>query len=134
VVGLGVSGAALLAACGAPAPAAPTAAPKPAAQPTPAAPAAPTTAPAGAGAKPGGGGDLNLLWWQAPTILNAHLSLATKDVGAIRIYAEPLADFNARNELVPVLAAEIPSLDNGGIAKDGAGVTWKLRRGVKWHD
>jgi peptide/nickel transport system substrate-binding protein len=61
--------------------------------------AAPTPAAAATG-RPGGGGPLSLLWWQAPTILNAHLSLATKDVGAVRIYAEPLADFNARNELV----------------------------------
>ncbi len=77
---------------------------------------------------------MSLLWWQAPTILNAHLSLATKDVGAVRIYAEPLADFNARNELVPILAAEIPSVENGGVASDGTSVTWKLRPGVRWHD
>jgi peptide/nickel transport system substrate-binding protein len=95
--------------------------------------AAPTPAAAAAG-RPGGGGPLSLLWWQAPTILNAHLSLATKDVGAVRIYAEPLADFNARNELVPILAAQIPSVENGGIAKDGSSVTWKLKPGVKWHD
>ena len=57
-----------------------------------------------------------LLWWQAPTNLNAHLSLATKDIGAVRIYAEPLADFDAQNQLVPILAAEIPSVENGGVA------------------
>lgn len=138
---LGIGATALLAACGPAAPAQPTTAPAtrapaPTAVATaPVAAAAPTaTAAPAAQGKAGGGGDLNLLWWQAPTILNAHLSLATKDVGAIRIYAEPLADFNARNELVPVLAAEIPSLDNGGVAKDGASVTWKLKRGIKWHD
>src|SRR5689334_13805057 len=142
-------GLALLTACGPATPAAPTpqsaqptqaapatqAPPKPTAAPqaTPGA-AAPTQAPQPAGAKPGGGGPLTLLWWQAPTILNAHLSLATKDVGAVRIYAEPLADFNAQNQLVPILAAEIPSIDNGGVAHDGASVTWKLKSGVKWHD
>src|SRR5579859_902321 len=96
--------------------------------------AGPTVAPATPAARRGGGGTVRLLWWQAPTILNAHLSLATKDVGAVRIYAEPLADFNASNELVPILAAEIPSLENGGVARDGSSVTWKLRKGVKWHD
>jgi peptide/nickel transport system substrate-binding protein len=143
---IGIGGMALLAACGPAAPAQPTSAPATRAQATtvpvptavptaPLAAAAPTaTAGPAAQGKPGSGGDLNLLWWQAPTILNAHLSLATKDVGAIRIYAEPLADFNARNELVPILAAEIPSTENGGIAPDGASVTWKLKRGVKWHD
>jgi peptide/nickel transport system substrate-binding protein len=140
--------AALLAACSAPAPAAPTAAPAapttaPPAAPTNAskpvtttAPAAPTTAPAApaAASKPGGAGNLTLLWWQAPSTLNAHISLATKDVGAVRIYGEPLADFDANSQLVPILAAEIPTLDNGGVAKDFSSVTWKLRKGVKWHD
>ncbi|MBV9174246.1 MAG: peptide ABC transporter substrate-binding protein [Chloroflexi bacterium] len=100
----------------------------------PAAPSQPAPTAAPAAARAGGGGPLSLLWWQAPTILNAHLSLATKDVGAIRIYAEPLADFNAQNQLVPVLSAEIPSVENGGVARDGTSVTWKLKQGVTWHD
>ena len=136
---------ALLNACGPAVPAAPTSAPaaKPTTPPAPApttAPtvpagvAAPTAASKPAAGKAGGGGALTLLWWQAPTILNAHLSLATKDVGAVRICAEPLADFNVKNEMVPILAAEIPSVDNGGIARDGSSVTWKLKPGVKWHD
>jgi peptide/nickel transport system substrate-binding protein len=33
-----------------------------------------------------------------------------------------------------MLAAEIPSIENGGVAKDGLSVTWKLKQGVKWHD
>ena len=36
--------------------------------------------------------------------------------------------------LQPVLAAEIPSRDNGGLAADGRSVVWKLKRGVTWHD
>ena len=35
---------------------------------------------------------------------------------------------------MPVLAAEIPSIENGGLAKDGMSVIWKLKQGVKWHD
>ena len=97
--------------------------------------AAPATAtPAPVAKKAGGGGTVRILWWQAPTILNPHLSLAGKDVGAIRIYGEPLADFDAKAQLTPILAAEIPSLANGGVAKDQSSVTWKLRQGVKWHD
>ena len=33
-----------------------------------------------------------------------------------------------------MLAAEIPSRENGGLAADGKSVTWKLKRGAKWHD
>jgi peptide/nickel transport system substrate-binding protein len=35
---------------------------------------------------------------------------------------------------MPVLAAEIPSKENDGLAEDGRSVIWKLKRGVKWHD
>jgi len=82
----------------------------------------------------GGGGKLRLLWWQAPTILNSHLSSGTKDVDASRVVYKPLAAFDPEANFVPILAADIPSLDNGGLAKDGTSVTWKLKQGVVWHD
>jgi peptide/nickel transport system substrate-binding protein len=82
----------------------------------------------------GGGGKLRLLWWQAPTILNPHLASGTKDFDASRVVYEPLAAFDPDANFVPILAAEIPSLENGGVAKDGMSVTWKLKQGVVWHD
>lgn len=77
---------------------------------------------------------LKLLYWQAPTILNPHLSNGFKDAEASRITLEPLASFDAEGELQPFLAAEIPSVDNGGVASDGTAVTWKLRSDVLWSD
>ena len=77
---------------------------------------------------------LRLFFWQAPTIINPHLSAGTKDLSASRISYEPLASFNAEGELVPFLAAEIPSIQNGGVAEDGRSVTWRLKRGIKWSD
>ncbi len=77
---------------------------------------------------------IKLLYWQAPTILNPHLSTGFKDSEASRITLEPLASFNNQGELIPILAAEIPSVENGGIAKDGLSVTWKLKQNVKWSD
>lgn len=77
---------------------------------------------------------LKLLYWQAPTILNPHLAQGSKDFEASRITYEPLASFDKEGKLVPFLAAEIPSLENGGVAKDGKSVTWKLKQGVKWSD
>ncbi len=58
----------------------------------------------------------------------------TKDQDGSRIFYEPLAGWATDGTLVPVLAAEIPSIENGGLAADGTSVTWKLKRGVKWHD
>jgi peptide/nickel transport system substrate-binding protein len=82
----------------------------------------------------GGGGALKMLWWQGATLLNPHFAVGTKDQEGSRIFYEPLAAWDPEGNLVPVLAAEIPSLENGGLARDGMSVTWKLKQGVQWHD
>ena len=84
--------------------------------------------------KAGGGGLLKLLYWQAITLLNPHFAVGTKDQEGSRIFYEPLAGWDAEGNLVPALAAEIPSKENDGLAEDGRSVVWKLKRGVKWHD
>ena len=82
----------------------------------------------------GGGGPLKILLWQAPTLLNPHFALGTKDQIASRIFFEPLAGWDKEGNLIPCLAAEIPTRTNGGLSADGLSVTWKLKQGVKWHD
>lgn len=77
---------------------------------------------------------LRLLYWQAPTILNPHLSTGFKDAEASRITLEPLASYDKNGELVPFLAAEIPTEENGGVADDGKSVTWQLKQGIRWSD
>lgn len=77
---------------------------------------------------------LRLLLWQAPTSLNPHFADGVKDQTASRIVYEPLASFDRDGNLVPFLAAEIPTLANGGVAPDGKSVIWKLKQGVKWSD
>ena len=84
--------------------------------------------------KAGGGGVLKLLFWQAATLLNPHFAVGAKDAEGCRIFYEPLAAWDPEGNLVPVLAAEIPDLENGGVAADGMSVTWKLKKGVEWHD
>jgi peptide/nickel transport system substrate-binding protein len=77
---------------------------------------------------------LKLLWWQAPTILNPHLAQGTKDSDAATPVLEPLAWFGPDGKPVAALAAEIPTVANGGVSKDLKTVTWKLKSGVKWSD
>ena len=84
--------------------------------------------------KRGGGGPLRLLLWQGPTLLNPHFATGTKDQEGSRPFYESLARYDADGVLVPVLAAEIPSRANGGIAADGLSTTWKLKKNVQWHD
>jgi len=84
--------------------------------------------------KAGGGGPLKMLFWQAATLLNPHFAVGTKDQEGSRIFYEPLAAWDPEGHLVPVLAAEIPDLENGGLSPDGMSVTWRLRKDVSWHD
>jgi peptide/nickel transport system substrate-binding protein len=82
----------------------------------------------------GGGGALKLLWWQAPTLLNPHFAVGTKDQEASRVFYEPLAGWDGDGNLAPILAAEIPDAENDGLSRDGLSVTWKLKPDVRWHD
>ena len=84
--------------------------------------------------KRGGGGVLKTLWWQGPTLLNPHFATGTKDQEGSRVFYEPLAGWDAEGNLIPILAAEVPTRENGGVAADGKSVTWKLKKGVTWHD
>ena len=77
---------------------------------------------------------MKILYWQAPTILNNHLAQGTKDQDASRLVLEPLAALDPDGKPVPVLAAEIPTLENGGVSKDQKSITWKLRPDIKWSD
>src|SRR5215813_1064960 len=81
-----------------------------------------------------GGGQFRALWWDAPNMLNPILAVGLKDWNAGAVFYEPLVSFDPQGNMVPVLAREVPSLKNGGVAKEGTSVTWKLKPGVYWHD
>src|SRR2546422_2884776 len=63
--------------------------------------------------KRGGGGLLKTRWCQAPTLLTPHSATGTKDQAACRIFYEPLASYDPDGNVVPILAADVPSLQNG---------------------
>ena len=66
-----------------------------------------------AAAERGTDGELRMLYWQAPSILNPYLSGGTKDTHAASLILEPLARYDENGDMMPWLAAEIPTLDNG---------------------
>ncbi len=82
----------------------------------------------------GGGGDLRVLMWDAPTMLHPHFGRGLRDITASRLFYEPLAAPAPDGTFVPVLAAQIPTLKNGGLARDGQSVVWRLKKNVVWHD
>lgn len=103
----------------------------------------PTVAPAAAPAAAtqpavpvaGGGGTVFLIIPEEPTTLNYYAS----DAAIVRQVADAtsmtgLDIVNEKGEFVPVLAAELPTAANGGLAADHLSVTWKLQPGLKWSD
>ena len=77
---------------------------------------------------------LTILYWQAPTLPGPYLSSGTKDTDAGAVTLEPLAKYDPEGNLVPALAAQIPTLENGGVSQDSLSITWNLKEGLKWSD
>jgi peptide/nickel transport system substrate-binding protein len=115
----------LLSACGG------SAAPQPpAATEAPGATTAATAAPAA-----GGGGTVTLVIPEEPTTLNFFAA----DAAIVRQVAEATAmtgldTIDEKGEFAPVLAAELPAEENGGLSKDHLTVTWHLKPDLKWSD
>ena len=82
----------------------------------------------------GQGGSATLLYWQAPTILNPYLSRGTKDAEAASLVIEPLAEYTPNGEIVPVLATQVPTSENGGVSADRTRITWNIREDALWSD
>lgn len=82
----------------------------------------------------GSDGQLNIIYWQAASILNPYLSGGTKDIEAASMVIEPLAHYDETGAMVPNLVDEIPTVDNGGVSEDLKSITWTLSSGLKWSD
>ncbi len=87
-----------------------------------------------AAAERGSDGQLNIIYWQAPSILNPYLSGGTKDVESSSMVIEPLGRYDQDGALVPYLAKEIPTVANGGVSEDLTSITWTLKEGLLWSD
>lgn len=85
-------------------------------------------------AERGADGHVNIIYWQAPSILNPYLSGGTKDLESSSMIIEPLGRYNETGAMVPFLAQEIPTLENGGVSADLTSITWKLKPGLVWSD
>lgn len=85
-------------------------------------------------AERGADGNVNVLYWQAPSILNPYLSSGTKDVEASSLILEGFAGFNEKGEVIARLAESVPTVENGGISADLTKITWKLKAGMLWSD
>lgn len=79
-------------------------------------------------------GTLRIATRQDPENLNSLLGTQDVDEAIAAFWGAFLFRWNDRNELVPELAREVPTVANGGISADGLKITYHLRPGVKWQD
>ncbi len=81
-----------------------------------------------------GTGNLRVAIQQDVKNLNPLLNSNTTDGMIARLMFEPLVSADDKGDTVPMLAAEVPSLENKGISKDGLTITYHLRKDAKWTD
>ena len=69
-----------------------------------------------------------------PDNLSPLVGSSQIDVDISMFWAGYLFRYDDKNDVVPELATELPTLANKGISSDGRTITYHLRKGVTWHD
>ena len=82
----------------------------------------------------GSAGELRVLAVQAASSLSVHNATGGKDISAGMVISEPLLSYDGDGALVPILAQEVPSLENGLLANDLGSATFNLKPDVVWSD
>jgi len=80
------------------------------------------------------GSVLRVASYAEPTSLNPLLITNTAENFLASVIFDLLVTLDDRGNEIPDLAAVVPTLENGGISKDGLTITYHLRRNVRWHD
>lgn len=83
---------------------------------------------------PRSGGTAVLAMLQEPGSMNPLFNTEGASSLAIGPVLEPLFVAKADGSYQPVLAAEVPTVDNGGVSADGLTVTYELKPDIKWSD
>jgi peptide/nickel transport system substrate-binding protein len=71
---------------------------------------------------------------EEPDTLDPYATTMSFAINVANLFYDGLTKTDDKLEIVPRLATEVPTIENGGISKDGLTITYKLRKGVKWHD
>jgi peptide/nickel transport system substrate-binding protein len=79
-------------------------------------------------------GELRVAMSGSTNTLNPILSTQQFEVQAEAFAFDFLVATDARGQDVPMLAARVPTLENGDIARDGRTIVYHLRHGVLWQD
>ena len=73
-------------------------------------------------------------WTQEPDNVVPYYTTMSYADWIAQLTLAGLGKWNDKNELIPELATEIPSVENGGVSPDGLTITWKLKPNLLWSD
>lgn len=97
--------------------------------------AAPSTTPT---ANPSDEKSITILIGEDPPSFNPMVADTGYDALVMELVLLGMTDIDPNGTVFPELAAELPTVDNGGVALDEAAgtmsVTWKMRQDVQWQD
>jgi peptide/nickel transport system substrate-binding protein len=79
-------------------------------------------------------GLLRIVSLEEPDTLNPVVGNFQIDSDLAMLWGGFFFDWNDKNEFVPDLATELPTLENHGVSEDGKTITYHLRQGVTWQD
>lgn len=80
---------------------------------------------------------ITILIAEDPPSFNAMISDTGYDALVMELVLLSLTDIDPQGNIFPELAAELPSLENGGVSDEENGtmlVTWKMRSDIEWAD
>jgi peptide/nickel transport system substrate-binding protein len=80
------------------------------------------------------GGTVNFLLYEDPDTLNPIIGQTSIAVQVSTAILEGLTYNDPDGNFQPALAAELPTLENGGVSEDLKTVTWRLKPNVLWSD
>lgn len=71
---------------------------------------------------------------QEPDLMNPLFAIEGGADLSAGMVTEPLLEPKSDGTYEPMLATEVPTVENGGVSEDGLTVTFQLREGVTWSD
>ena len=72
--------------------------------------------------------------YEEPDTLDPVISSMAFTGDVVQLLYDGLIRYDARGRATPDLAREVPSLQNGGISRDGRTLTYRLMPGARWSD
>jgi peptide/nickel transport system substrate-binding protein len=92
----------------------------------------------GACTRAGGGwgvpGEARVAYLGTIYTLNPLIAFGQREIDLTQLVTQPLIGISPDNHAIPVLCEAVPSLQNGGISRDGLTITYHLRHNVRFAD